>query len=257
MFNENPAVAQLLIDAGADVNKKLLFGERPLHLAAMGNENPAVAQVLIDAGADMLVKGGGKTPLEHAAKSNDNPAVVQMLRNATAMRQRQLAAAPRQAKSGSGPGFLEAVIGIAGGTAIAAAGGGTEEALEAGADFAGSVIGGTSPRGSAASVPAATSTGNVGTGTGGGSCLIPGYPSPPGGVANLGFSWCPASVTLQVRSFALQAAGAQCAIATGSSSTPEQINARRQEIKAACGRLDALTSRLGGANCQCPPGLRP
>ena len=57
-------------------------------------------------------------------------------------------------------------------------------------------------------------------------CMIAGYPSPPGGVATLGFSWCPASVTLQVRSFALQAAGAQCAIATGSSSTPEQINAK-------------------------------
>ena len=84
-------------------------------------------------------------------------------------------------------------------------------------------------------------------------CMIAGYPSPPGGVANLGFSWCPASVTLQVRSFALQAAGAQCAIATGSSSTPEQINARRQEINAACDRLAAL----GAPNCQCPPGLRP
>ena len=82
-------------------------------------------------------------------------------------------------------------------------------------------------------------------------CMIAGYPGPPGGVANLGFSWCPASVTLQVRSFALRAAGAQCAIATGSSSTPEQINARRQEIKAACDRLAAL----GVSNCRCPPGF--
>ena len=41
---------------------------------------------------------------------------------------------------------------------------------------------------STAAVPAATSTGNVGTGTGGGSCEIPGYPSPPGGVANVGLS---------------------------------------------------------------------
>ena len=50
----------------------------------------------------------------------------------------------------------------------------------------------------------------------------------------------------------LAAAGAQCAIATGSSSTPEQIEARRREIRAACDQLAAL----GQGNCQCPPGLR-
>ena len=86
---------------------------------------------------------------------------------------------------------------------------------------------------------------------GGGRCQVPGYPNPPGGVANLGFSWCPASVGLQVRSLALQAAGAECAIATGSSSTLEQIEARRREIRAACDRLAAL----GQGNCQCPAGL--
>ena len=85
---------------------------------------------------------------------------------------------------------------------------------------------------------------------GGGRCQVPGYPNPPGGVSNLGFSWCPASVGLQVRAFALQAAGAECAIATGSSSTPEQIEARRREIQAACGQLAAL----GQGNCQCPAG---
>ena len=84
-----------------------------------------------------------------------------------------------------------------------------------------------------------------------GRCQVPGYPNPPGGVSNLGFSWCPASVGLQVRSFALQAAGAECAIATGSSSTPEQIEARRREIRASCDRLAAL----GQGNCQCPAGL--
>ena len=89
------------------------------------------------------------------------------------------------------------------------------------------------------------------TTAGRGPCQVPGYPNPPGGVANLGFSWCPASVGMQVRAFALQAAGAQCAIATGSSSTPEQIEARRREIRAACDWLAAL----GQGNCQCPPGL--
>ncbi len=39
-----------------------------------------------------------------------------------------------------------------------------------------------------------------------GRCEIPGYPSPPGGVENLEFSWCPANVEFQMRAFALQAA---------------------------------------------------
>ena len=51
-------------------------------------------------------------------------------------------------------------------------------------------------------------TGNTVVAAGGGPCEIPGYPKPPGGVKNLGLSWCPASVGFQVRAFALQAAGA-------------------------------------------------
>ena len=82
-------------------------------------------------------------------------------------------------------------------------------------------------------------------------CEIPGYPSPPGGVMNLGLSWCPASIGLPVRSLALHAAGAHCALATGRSSTPEQIQARRQDIQAACDGLAALDISI----CQCPPGL--
>ena len=61
---------------------------------------------------------------------------------------------------------------------------------------------------------------------------------------------------MQARAFALQAAGAQCAIATGSSSTPEQIQARRREIKEACGRLAALSAR-DGIPCRCPAAYGP
>ena len=100
------------------------------------------------------------------------------------------------------------------------------------------------------------SVGTAGSAVGAGSCEIPGYPSPPGGVANLGLSWCSASVSMQARAFALQAAGAQCAIATGSSSTLEQIQARRREIKEACGRLAPLSVR-DGINCRCPAGYGP
>ena len=82
-------------------------------------------------------------------------------------------------------------------------------------------------------------------------CEIPGYPSPPGGVMNLGLSWCPASIGLPVRSLALHAAGTHCALATGRSSTPEQIQPRHQDIQAAGDGLAALNV----SNCQCPPGL--
>ena len=98
---------------------------------------------------------------------------------------------------------------------------------------------------------AGSSDGTTSSNAGGGSCEIPGYPSPPGGVENRGLSWCPVSVSMQVRAFALQAAGAQCAIATGSSSTSEQIQARRREIKESCGRL-AVWSARDGINCRCP-----
>ena len=96
----------------------------------------------------------------------------------------------------------------------------------------------------------------AGSADGSGSCEIPDYPSPPGGVANLGLAWCAASVSMQARAFALQAAGAQCAIATGSSSTPEQIQARRREIEEACGRLAAWSAR-DGINCRCPADYGP
>ena len=81
-------------------------------------------------------------------------------------------------------------------------------------------------------------------------CEIPGYPNPEN-AAELGLPWCPSGVSLQVRAFALQVAGAKCAIVTGSSSTPMQIRARRQEIRTAC----EILAGLGVSNCQCPPGF--
>ena len=70
-------------------------------------------------------------------------------------------------------------------------------------------------------------------------------------VAELGLTWCRSDVSFQVRAFALQAVRAQCAITTGSSSTPEQIQARKQEIRTAC----EILSGLDVSNCRCPAGL--
>ncbi len=70
-------------------------------------------------------------------------------------------------------------------------------------------------------------------------------------VAELGLSWCPSDVSFQVRAFALQAARAQCAVTTSRPSTPEQIQARKQETRTAC----EILAGLDVSNCRCPPGL--
>ena len=60
----------------------LFSGITPLHLAAQYNTNPAVSEVLLQAGADVNAQGGigGRTiPLWFAAFANDNPAVIELL----------------------------------------------------------------------------------------------------------------------------------------------------------------------------------
>ena len=284
LYNKNPAVIETLLRAGADPNVKHKWGSTSLHLAAWKNRKPEVIEALLRAGADPNVQSESKNTPLHTAARYSTPEVVEALlaagadqaawnekgktplqrarkRNRKVLRDawasltdRQKAAYQarvRRKRASAGPSLLDVAVGIAGGAAIAAAGEGSEEAVEAGTVFAESVISGTQPAASSGGV-SVPPTGQSGTAAVSGPCQVPDYPNPPGGVTNLGFSWCPARVDLQVRAFALQAAGAQCAIATGSSSTPEQIEARRREIRAACDRLAAL----GQGNCQCPPGLR-
>ena len=286
MYNENAEVVKALLKGGADPNARVKWKYTPLHQAAVHNENPEVVKALIDAGAalDVQTLHSESTPLHLAAQSNDNPEVVKalidagaaltawnkkgktplqvarrrhrkVLRNAWARlpeSQKATARARRKSQSDGGGAWAALVAGVAGGAMASASGLDAATATELGATIGGSVLAGEAVGSSGTGTSLDAPSGNTGATAGGGPCQVPGYPNPPGGVANLGFSWCPASVSLQVRSFALQAAGAACAIATGSSSTPEQIEARRREIQAACDRLAAL----GQGNCQCPPGLR-
>ena len=94
-YNENPAVLQAFIDAGADVNAYASYddgGVTPLILAAGLNRNPEMVRTLIAAGADPNAgiepaysnEANGPTVLMAAAAYNPNPAVLQALLEAGA-----------------------------------------------------------------------------------------------------------------------------------------------------------------------------
>ena len=147
-YNDNPAVVQALLTAGADVMSGGFANVTPLHLAARYNDNPAVIEVLVAAGADpeMVtgsgIKGDNETPLKWAGK-NDNPAVREaLLRAGAGQTERQRAAERARRKANSGPGLFDFAVAAIGGTAIAAAGGGTDEAVAAGGVFAEGVLSG-------------------------------------------------------------------------------------------------------------------
>ena len=83
MYNENPHVVKMLIDAGADVNAKGLADWRPLHFAVWNRFNSDVVKVLIQAGADPNVRNNKRnTPLGLAARYTVNSDVVKVLTQA-------------------------------------------------------------------------------------------------------------------------------------------------------------------------------
>ncbi|MDP2784311.1 MAG: ankyrin repeat domain-containing protein [Sulfurimicrobium sp.] len=58
-----PEIVQILIDSGADIEAQIVYGTRPLMLAA-GRGEAGVVEVLLKAGAEVLAKNeGGRTAL--------------------------------------------------------------------------------------------------------------------------------------------------------------------------------------------------
>ena len=257
-------VVRALIDAGADIErsgpKHWMDSKKPLHLAAERNI-PEVVQTLIDAGANLEAQDkNGFTPLHYATEDNPNPAVRETLLAAGAgktERARAGSSARRKSQQGDGRGLGALIAGVTAATVATASGLDTAEALAVGGSVAESVLTGQAPSAGTGGGSAPGGSGPAESPRGGGSCLIPGYPSPPAGVAGVGLPWCPASVGMQVRAFALQAAGIQCAVAEASPAPPETVSQARSQIRDVCARLAAVSAKFGSNNCRCPSDFGP
>ena len=123
-------------------------------------------EALLEAGADPTVwDHKDRTPLQVASWSQRKNKKI--LRNTMARlpegQKAAYQARVRRKKASAGPSFLDVAVGLAGGTAIAAAGGGTEKAVEAGTVFAEGVISGQQPVGSSAGGYPPTPTGGGGS----------------------------------------------------------------------------------------------
>ena len=269
--NRDPAVLERLLEAGADPNS-VFYGYGLLHVAAAANS--ATVKILLEAGANpLIVDDDGNTPLHAASMYAFN-----LIDGVNAVDVLLAAGVNPNARNEDGETAWDLV----------------QEVLETGGRYTraeeldGEELAARQKelKQSAAywrlndarfKVPAAPSTGVRSTrpntaarepsppvpasrpaSAPDAQCLIPGFPS-PADPENLGFPWCPASVGFQVRAFAISAAGAQCAIATETSSTPEQIAARRKETADLCSRLETVAERLGaggGPDCRCPADWR-
>ena len=229
-------VIEALLSAGADLMARDERGDTPLHVAAswfskypLATTQRAVG-LFLDAGAQVAARNvDGKTPWDILQDSED----LDELKKADEYWRMNEARFKEPAQN---PGPAPAA--------------GTSRTQEAPGGRGAASAGTATP-----SRDTESPRYNPGASSAARECLIPGFPSPDD-PENLGLPWCPANVDFQIRSFALTAAGAQCAIATGSSSTPEQIEARNRETADLCARLDAVTDRFGGAECRCPGDWR-
>ena len=74
MFNPNPEVVSVLVEAGVNVHTRDNSGNTPLHWAARYNRNPVVVTALVAAGANVHTRdNSGLTPLHEALAFGKSP----------------------------------------------------------------------------------------------------------------------------------------------------------------------------------------
>ena len=77
-LSNSTEVIRLLLQNGANANKRDLYGDTPVHHAARSNSTEAIA-VLVEHGASINIKNiDGEKPIDHARRWN-NEAAVRML----------------------------------------------------------------------------------------------------------------------------------------------------------------------------------
>ena len=75
-WNENPAVTELLLNRGADIDAIDALGRTALHVAATRNRNPAVAELLIDRGASTQATDDKGWSVLEAARAGGNARIA-------------------------------------------------------------------------------------------------------------------------------------------------------------------------------------
>ena len=79
LFNQNPEVIKILINAGTDVNAKSKSGSTALMFAASSQKNPDAVKALLKAGADANVIDNDGNIAAVFAALNKNPEIHSLI----------------------------------------------------------------------------------------------------------------------------------------------------------------------------------
>ena len=249
---ESFKIVNVMVNAGAQINAANNSGNTPLHYAVQDSV-PLYLKALLRNGADhVAVNKREEAPRDNAGKRSRKILDEEWFKISPPVRKKMLAlherrvAAIRNSK-GKGIDWFNLGMAAVGSAAIAIEGEGSVESIDAASIYTEKIMKGEANQTFSESMTQSLNNTQAGVG---GPCGIPDYPRATD-ISRLGLTWCSANVPIQVRSHALIAAGAQCAISKGTANTLDQITAKKLEIENNCAKLAAL----GNSRCQCPQSL--